>query len=374
MKDINTLDRQLARWQVLAKLIALPTMFLAAWLTTKGLYDSTIESHAANIEGMITATMTAMVAIVLLGGGTMLLFDLALFSGRTQRWQMSGLAATLMPFVVGISTYNAILATSGERSLILNMQDTTAQWQAYMEGSTDATNAQNAKDSLAPLQASLCALAESERKHGLLSGSGGMGAVSAAYSSACGSVEAILLTLKETSERSQSQQDKAAVLLDALDAIPQNATISVFERQVQYKIQDRALRKLLTEFGAQSIAAQVKAQLGILQNSVASLGTQDGVFGQKQDNAVKNLKESLGLVIKTVDGLLHQDKSKIDPPAPLLAMDEAVFKYLRRNLPRVLIAIATDFFALWLLAFLVVVGNAAQHRRKALFSNAQTNH
>lgn len=373
MKDIDTLERQLARWQVLAKLIALPTTILAAWLTTKGLYDSTVEAHAASTEGMVTATMTAVVAIIIIGGGTMLLFDLAVEAGRAQRKQVIALAAALLPLILGISTYNAVLATSADRAMVLDMQDKTAAWQRFFDFTAQASpQAQSAKDSLAPLQASLCSLAQNERKHGLLSGSGGTGAVSAAYSSACSSVEAILLTLVQTAERSQSQQDKAAEILDALDAIPQNAAISVFERQKLYKVQDRALRKLLSESGAQGIAEQVKAQLGILQNSVASLGTQDGAFGQKQDQAVANLKESLGLVIKTVDGLLYQNKSQITPPEGLLAMDEATFKYLWRNTPRVLIALATDFFALWLLAFLIVAKNTAQSRREQLLSELNT--
>lgn len=368
--DIEKIERQLARWQVLAKLIALPTMILAAWLTTKGLFDSQIEAHAANTEGMITTTMTAVVAIVVIGGGTMLLFDLAIEAGRAERKQVIGLAAALLPLILGISTYNAVLATSADRAMVIDMQDKTAAWQRFVESTAQASpQAQSAKDSLATLQASLCSLAQNERKHGLLSGSGGTGAVSAAYSSACSSVEAILLTLVQTAERSQSQQDKAAEILDALDAIPQNAAISVFERQKLYKVQDRALRKVLNDTAGQGIAAQVKAQLSILQNSVASLGTQDGAFGHKQDQAVANLKESLGLVIKTVDGLLHQNESQITPPEGLLAMDEAVFKHLWRNAPRVLIALATDFFVLWLLAFLMVAKNTAQSRREQMLSD-----
>jgi hypothetical protein len=363
-EDLKTLERSLSRWEVVAKLMALATMILAAWLTTKGLFDSTIEAHAANTEGMVTAAMTALVAIVLIGGGTMLLFDLAMQAGRKQRKQVIGLTLAIIPLVFGISTYNAILATSAERSMILDMNDKTAAWQRFVEMSAkEATKAQSAKASLLPLQSSLCTLAAGERKSGLLSGSGGTGAVSAAYSSACSSVGTIIQTLSETSEHSHVVREQAAVMLDALDQIPQNAAITVFERQAQFKKQDRALRKLIGSADAQHITQLVQAQLGILQSSVASLGAEDGAFGQKQKQAVANLKQSLGLVKETVGTLLADGHARITPPKGLLSMDEATFKYIWRNTPRVLIALATDFFSLWLVAFLMVARNMAENRR-----------
>jgi nitric oxide reductase activation protein len=111
-EELKTLERSFSRWEMVAKLMALPTMILATWLTTKGLFDSTIEAHAANTEGMVTVAMTALVAIVLIGGGTMLLFDLAMQAGRKQRKQVIGLTLAIIPLVFGISTYNAILSTS----------------------------------------------------------------------------------------------------------------------------------------------------------------------------------------------------------------------------------------------------------------------
>lgn len=363
-EDLKALERSLSRWEMVAKLMALPTMILAAWLTTKGLFDSTIEAHAANTEGMVTAAMTALVAIVLIGGGTMLLFDLAMQAGRKQRKQVIGLTLAILPLVFGISTYNAILATSAERSMILDMNDKTAAWQRFVEMSAqEAVQAQSAKASLLPLQSSLCTLAAGERKSGLLSGSGGTGAVSAAYSSACASIVTIIKTLSDTSEHSHAVREQAAVMLDALDQIPQNSSITVFERQAQFKKQDRALRKLIGDAGTQRITQQVEAQLGVLQGTVASLGAEDGAFGQKQTQAVANLKHSLGLVKETVGTLLADGHTSITPPEGLLTMDEATFKYLGRNTPRVLIALATDFFSLWLVAFLMVARNMAETRR-----------
>jgi hypothetical protein len=248
--------------------------------------------------------------------------------------------------------------------MILDMNDKTAAWQRFVEMSVqETTKAQSAKATLLTLQTQLCTLAAGERKSGFLSGSGGTGAVSAAYSSACGSVGTIIQTLSDTSEHSHAVREQAAVMLDALDQIPQNSSITVFERQAQFKKQDRALRKLIGDAGTQRITQQVEAQLGVLQGTVASLGVEDGAFGQKQTQAVANLKHSLGLVKETVGTLLADGHAPVTPPEDLLSMDEATFKYLGRNIPRVLIAVATDFFSLWLVAFLMVARNMAENRR-----------
>jgi hypothetical protein len=315
--------------------------------------------------------MTAAMAAVVIGGGTILLFGLAMQAGKAQRKHVIGLMLAIMPLVFCVSTYNAILATSAQRSMIFDMRDQTAAWQDYVDTALqDAASAKNAQASLLPLQSSLCTLAHGERNGGLLSGSRGTGAVYSAYASACGSVGAIIDTLAVTVEQTATHRTDAVAIIAEMDRIPRDTGMTVFDRQAAFKQQEVRLRKLISETSAERVAEQVRAQLNVLQNSVATLGAQDGAFGQKQTQAVENLKSSLGLVSDAVNGLLA-DSGAADAsmPAGVLSMDEATFKYLGRNLPSVMIAVATDAFSLWLVAFLLIARQMANSRREALNSS-----
>ena len=119
--ELQALGASLLRWNSIAKLIALTAMVLSAWLTTKGLFDATIEANAANTEGMVTSAMTAAMAAVVIGGGTMLLFGLPMHAGKAQRGHVIGLTLAITPLVFCVSTYNAIIATSAQRSMIFDM-------------------------------------------------------------------------------------------------------------------------------------------------------------------------------------------------------------------------------------------------------------
>ena len=94
-RALSKLEQTVIGWGRIIKLIAFPFFFLSAWLTTKGLFDSKIEAHAANTEGMITAAMTAIVAAVMIGGANMLLFSLASHASKKQRWQVIGLVCCI---------------------------------------------------------------------------------------------------------------------------------------------------------------------------------------------------------------------------------------------------------------------------------------
>ena len=369
-KELLKLEESLARWEMIVKLVAVCIICLSAWLTAKGLFDATIEAHAANTEGMVTACMTAAVAAIMIGAGTMLLFCLAMHAEKKQLKHIIALTLAIAPLVFCVSTYNAILATSAQRSMIYDMRDKTTAWKNYVEISfKEAAKSQNAKASLLPSQSSLCTLAMGEKNSGLLSGSRGTGAVYSAYASACSSVTTIIDTLTEIVERTHIRRDEAEEILNLIDNIPRNTSISIFDRQAQFKQQDNHLRKLVEAFNSERITEQVSAQLKIMEGLITTIGAQDGAFGRKQTQAVQNLKKSLGVVAGIVDKLLLSDNSASSATMPeeLLSMDEATFKYMRRNMPSVMLAVATDTFSIWMLAFLLTARSMLQSRREELY-------
>ena len=136
---------------------------LSCWLTAKGLFDKTIEAGVASAEGMLTAIMSAAVAATLTGAGTIMLFGVAMQAARHQRVQVMALALCLLPFILGISTYNAVLGNAGPASLVYDMRDAAAAHAVWYEGmSADAAGAQSAEASLLPLEASICSLTACE--------------------------------------------------------------------------------------------------------------------------------------------------------------------------------------------------------------------
>ena len=116
------------------------------------------------------------------------------------------------------------------------------------------------------------------------------------------------------------------------------------------------------------------AQLDILKASIATLGTEDSAFGQKQAQAVHNLKSSLGLVSDAVSGLLNDgDAHIITPPDELLDSGAAVFVYWKRNIPNILLAIMIDLSSLYFLG-LLMVSRAAESQPSPAFSSQTSTH
>lgn len=344
---------------------------LSGWLTTKGLFDATIEAHAANTEGMITAMMTAIAAAIIIGGGTILLSGLAMHAQAKQRGRVIALTLALIPLIFCVSTYNAILATTAHRSIIYDMRDTEVEWKQYVAGNFQNTaKAKNALSSLLPVQASICDMAEHEVKNGLVTGSSGRGAVSAAYASACSSISEIIKTLEETSERTENRREVASNAIKKMQSIPRDTSITVFERQLQFKEQDSLLRELIELTSSERVVKQVSSQLKNMRSLVVTLGAQNGTFGEKQSNAVSNLGASLETISHTLNEFLGGENAGIEAmPAELLSMDEATFKYLSRNLPNVMIAVAVDTFPLWLIIFLLTAKGMLARRIEELNNN-----
>jgi|GEM_PF-2412744 len=349
-------------------LATLAAFVLSFWLTAKGLFDMAVEVGAADVTGIVTALMASVVAAILVGGGTMLLLAVVMTATRRQFWHIVVLAASLMPFTLGISTFSAVRGTAGPNSLVYDMRShAIAQAVYYEQATTDTSGAQSAQAALMPLQASICGLAEGEGSNGVLTGSAGRGAVFAAYTSGCASIRTIIQTLADTVARTESRREEAAKILAVLSTIPQDTSLSVFERQSAFRLEVNKLRKLIEETGAENVSDRLTAQLKILQSSVATLGVQNDGFGKKQSGAIQNLKAAIGLVGQTVDELLNGDPMlRPEPPRELLETGAAVAVYWHRNIPQILLAVLIDLMPVWFTGLLMVSRTTVRTREEEL--------
>lgn len=333
---------------LLASLCVMPPNF---WFTTLGLFNAAVEAGVASPSGLGTALMSAMLAAVLIGAANIILFQIAANALKQQRWAVAGLAISLFPFILGISTYNAVLGNAGPPALVYDMRDLADDHATYYElRIADAAGAQSAAVALAPLESSVCTMAAKESSEGLLSGSAGQGGVYAAYTSGCEAVRSIIATLNDTHTRTNARRDKAAEVLSRLRDLPNDANVSVFERRARFRDVVGDLSKLLEASGAENVTQRLRAQLGILHASIASLGVKGGAFGQRQTSVINNLKGSLSKAANIVNTMMLSDQGGAPArPAKLRPMIEAVWAYKLRLAPQIMIAIASDFMLLWLL-------------------------
>ena len=341
-------------------LITLAAFFLSSWLTAKGLFEKAIEAGVADIFGITTAAMSAIVAAALIGGGTIMLMGLAVNASKKQVWPIVILAITLMPFIFGISTFYAALANAGGPSLVYDMRDKVKEYSEWFEASSkDSEQAQSARDTLIPLKASICGSAEGEKRSGRLTGSAGSGTVYAAYNSSCDTIQSILHTLENTAQETDERREQATEFLSELIAISKNTKLSVFERQDAFRAKTLELRKIVAKSKAEKVTKRLSGQLKNMESTVAALGIQEGNFGKRQLNAVQNLKVMMGEVSKTVSDLLEDEQAvSVEPPGELLEMGAAVLFYWKRNIPQILLAVLLDLMNLWFLGLLLVSRNA----------------
>ena len=261
-----------------------------------------------------------------------------------------------MPFTIGISTYSSVQGTAGGPSIVFDMRDSAAAHRVFYEASVAETGgALTALTSLQPLESSVCEMMDREAATGALSGSKGKGGVHAALLSVCESVRAIIGTLADTVERTEARREVAAGILADLQAIPNDTSLNVFERQAAFRVKADALYRVIEELGAENIADRLRAQLDIAEASIISLGVKDGAFGQKQSGLIASLKASVEQVRDIVGGLMVAGGDEPPPPPPLLDMGAAVFAHWDKNLPAIAIAVLSDVMAVWFTAYLMVV-------------------
>ena len=345
---------------------------LSCWMTAKGLFDKTIEAGLATPEGMGTALMSAGAAGIVMSTATMLGMVVASEAARHQRLAILALAVSLLPFVAGISSYNAVLGNAGPPSLVYDMRDRAEAYvEYYHRTETDAARAQSAAQTLAPIETSTCFLANEELENGILTGSAGPGATSAAYFSACENIGEIIATLDETIARTEDRAAAAEALLAALQAIPNDTALSVFERQAAFRDAARELEALAAGSNAERVSARLGPQLDILEASIAGLGTSGGALGDRQAVANANLHNTLTTVRDTVRELVSADAAAPpEPPGALPHMGAAVTAYWHRNIPQILLAVLTDLIPGWFLGLLLVSRRTQEDRRRALQDRA----
>ncbi len=368
LTDLEKLEHSIAGWERFIRLMVFPFAVLSAWLSAKGLFDARIADFASSTEGMITAAMTAVIAALMVFGANTLLFGLATQVTRKQRWKVVALTIAILPFIFGVSTYNAILATTSERAVIQGLRDRVILHEEYIAASTqDTDNAQAAEAGLLPLKESLCSLAHGEKSGGILTGgASGYGSVYAAYSSSCASVGRIIDTLSDTKSATHAQRGAFADILAQMESIPRDTSLTVFERAEQFRDADRKLYTLLQNTHSERVADRLEVQLSVLEQTVASLGTKSGSLGKKQDRAIANLKDTLSHVSDTLETLMKTDGTVMQKPKPMLTMNEAVARYWKSSLSNIMISVASDTFSIWLICFLLVSRSCLQERRDEL--------
>jgi len=341
--------------------LMIPASVLSGILTAVGIFNKGVEAETITTVDIITALCTASIAALLVAGGQILLFNVTVRADKSQRRQIIGLTAVLIIFTLAISSYSNIIATAGSPSLVYAMRSKTLEYTDYVERSVDAgANAKAASDALLPVSNSICALAEKETTSGLLSGSAGRGAVAAAYSSSCTSLETITGILNASDLQAKARKTETDAMLQHLHSIPR-AEGSIFARQAAYRDSAAALRNLVTSSGNAKRAETLKAQMAVMAQSVASLETSGTAFGKKQDAAVSSLKSSLEQVADIVGKLTEYDAS-FKAPDDLPDMMEAIMRYPLRNAQNILISIMIDGFPIFIVFLLGVARRSAELR------------
>ena len=267
------------------------------------------------------------------------------------------LAVCLTPFVLGISTVNAVKGLSTAPAAHMDMMDKAAEWQAYVERHTSTSvSARSVMDTIEPLKMSLCTTAGLEERGGLLTGSPGKGAVSGGYAAVCSSTTAISNTLGEAARRSEDRNAEANAALSELLDIPELDDVSIFDRQDAFTEAAAVLKKTFSGAQAENLEETVKAQLAIAKNAIPSIETADTRFGASQRQAVIDLKRQFTNIESVVAEFLESGPSQVEleQPEALLPSGEAILRYWSRLTPQILVAVGVDLAILWLAAFLSV--------------------
>lgn len=318
-------------------------------ITTKGMSDTAIESGVATPENLLAVALAAIVAALLLGTATIALLGLATVAGKKHRGAVFALAVLLAPFTASISTYSAILGNAGQPTLVFDMRDKARAYANYVErGLADAARALNAAAAIRPLKAAICALADKEGASGVMTGVAGRGSTHAAYFGACKSANSIIDIALETDSRAKERRGTAGLQVKDLTAIADDDDLDVFERLRRFRDKANEVKATVAQSRTEDVARRVRAQMDILEASIASVGLKGGSFGRTQASAIANLKANLAAVKPIVNDLLANPGGPLlQPPADLLYMAAAVWKYRLRVLSQIAIAVAADVMPYW---------------------------
>lgn len=368
-KELAELEAVHARRLPKVNLATLTATGLSVGMTAVGLFNKAIEVGTADAAGMGMAVASAVTGCVLLTTATVSLLRIAMDATRRQAWRVILLAAALMPPLFGISTFYAVLGNAGAPSLVYDMRDRAGAWQRYADAIlADAAKAGSAADTLTPIRNSISDIAEKERSGGIVSGSRGGGAVASGYASACINISAILDTLQETAVSTEERRDNVTEAIVALQTIPKDQALDVFARQDAFRAKTAELLKTIGQSKSENVAERLKAQLAIMESSVAAMDVQKGAFGTVQTGAIDGLRHSLEAVSRTVGAFVKSDASGgaavREPSSELPDMGEAVAHYWVRNLPQILLAVLVDLMSFWFCAMLMLSRSIPKARRR----------
>ncbi|MCK5385431.1 MAG: hypothetical protein KAJ29_07605, partial [Alphaproteobacteria bacterium] len=287
---------------------------------------------------------------------------------REQRVSVIALACALVPFIFGISTVSNIIASTGPVALVRDMRTKATAYEDYYQSVSKGTaSVKSAEAALAPMAESLCALAEGEGKYGAITGSAGKQAVYAAYFSSCTSMQKMLEIIRDTAALENDRHDIADEILKTLQSIPQDVSLSVFERQAVFRLKARELDALVSRSNIESLPEQISTQMSVLHASVAALDTQGGTFGKRQSGAVAGLKNTLGTVSGIIGELTQDGTTKIvSSPSDLLNLTAAIRAYGSNFLPQISLAILVDTLGLWFACLLIVSRRTIELHRKSV--------
>lgn len=341
----------------LATIAAAPVSIFA---TSYGMMQKSIENGISDTIGLGLALATSLAAGTVLATATIQLFNITLDATKRQATKVAALAGTLAVPIVCISTNFAVIGTSGQPSLVYDMEQSAQAWEDYTNYSlNDAEKSYSATATLIPTRDRICGMAENELEHGSVSGIAGRGALSSSMQSLCIDATSIIETLEETALRTEQHRTEALEVASKLSDIPKDETIGdVFERQDVFRSETKRLKEIVGQSVTENVEKRLNAQLTNMESSLAPMNIRQGAFGNVQREGIAALEGSISVMIDTTKDLLRDDAGKsMAQPEKLLDMQQAIIEHWLRNIPQILLALMLDLMPLWFCAMLMVSRN-----------------
>lgn len=278
------------------------------------------------------------------------------------------LSSAIVPFIGGVSTVNAVYGTSALPAMAIDQRQKADEWAAHSKlASGDANKSSAARAAISPINKSLCNMARIELNSGVLSGSAGPGAISAAYAAACSYTDEILVTISSIETAQLTRRADVNALVDQLREITDRDDLGPFEKRREFKRLAGQIEAQLSEAALADVQGTLSTQLKGLEASVIAADVKDGEFGDKQAAAIEALRAYFGQIREAVGELLV---SKVpvttSQPEPLVPMGRAIIRYRDQLWPGIILAIAIDCAVLWFAFSLALSNQVLKLRRNAV--------
>lgn len=370
--DVKIKEAGLERLRQKVALYLLAAFILSGVSSARGFYLLAESAGSTDYMSVIYTTMCAVVSAVLLAGSVTTLMKIAsdLGEGVSNAWlwiRFTILSMMIIPFILGVSTIMAGFGTSGIPALSFDLQDNVPAYRQYIEEETsDANKASQAFSVVDSFRATVCDDAEGAVK-GRITGVPGAGAVSAGYAKGCSYTTNVTNTLSEMAEAQALRRDKLAEHLEALELVPRNSALSVFERRDEFRKITSEIEAILRESDVANVADTLKAQMANMNGLVATVPIRPGPHEAVQRASMDALQAYFDRIEETVTELMAVDAeatSGVEPPGELLPMHEAVFKYRARLAPGLILALAIDCFCVFFALAIALSGSIVKQTRE----------